>query len=97
MDEITGVKTIKVDSSATGHNVIVLDRIEPGWTPPYCIHGRATCIGCDNWVYLGHATHDVVSEGRALPICRQCAEKQVPRGVDPVTRIEDHLREDGPH
>lgn len=96
-DKITGVKTIKVDSSATGHNIIVLDRIEEGWTPPYCIHGRATCVGCDNWVYLGHTTHDVVASGSALPMCQQCAVRNVPKGAKPITHFDDHLRADGPH
>ncbi len=77
--------------------VVVLDRIEPGWTPPYCTHGRATCIGgCDEWVWLGHATVEAVTAG-AAPLCRQCAARLIPAGTRPVTNIRDHRRADGPH
>lgn len=77
--------------------VIVLDRIEPGVTPDYCIHGRATCIGCDEWVWLGHETHQLVQSGAALPLCQPCAIKHVPPDSEKVGRVEDHKRKDGPH
>lgn len=82
----------------TAHtDVVVLDRIEPGWTPPYCTHGRATCIGCTDWVWLGDRTFDAVSAGTALPLCRQCARRLIPSHMRPVTNLRDHRRADGPH
>lgn len=77
--------------------VVVLDRIEPGVVPEYCCHGRAPCVRCREWCWLGHSTHDVVFTGQALPICRQCAAVVIPPGDRPVDRIRDHRRADGPH
>lgn len=78
-------------------DVIVLDRIEPGVTPEYCCHGRTPCVRCGDWCWLGHATHDVVLSGQALPLCMQCANDVVPRDVRPSSRVHDHRRADGPH
>lgn len=73
-------------------NLVVLDRIEPGWAPPYCTHGRATCIGgCGEWVWLGDKTYEVVASGRAEPICRQCADRLIPPGKRPTRRAETPL------
>jgi len=77
--------------------VVLLDRIEPGVTPPYCTHGRATCVGgCGEWVWLGHATAKAVTGG-AAPLCMECARRLIPAGTGPVTNIRDHRRADGPH
>lgn len=78
--------------------VAILDRIEPNWTPPYCTHGRATCVGgCGEWVWLGHKTHDVVKSGQAQPLCKECANRLIPPDTKADGRIEDHRRADGPH
>jgi hypothetical protein len=79
-------------------DVVILDRIEPGWTPPYCTHGRATCVGgCGEWLWLGDKTHDVVKSGRAAPLCHQCARRLIPPGARAARNIGDHRRADGPH
>jgi hypothetical protein len=77
--------------------VVLLDRIEPGWTPPYCTHGRATCITCDEWCWLGDKTHEVVVSGRAAPMCMQCAARLVPTDAERAGHVQDHRRADGPH
>lgn len=78
---------------------VVLDRVEPGWTPPYCVHGRATCIGptCTRWVWLGSETYGAVASGQVAPICTQCANLHLSPGAGPEQRIVDHLRAEGPH
>jgi hypothetical protein len=77
---------------------VILDRIEPGRTPPYCTHGRATCVGgCGEWVWLGDKTHGLVASRSHAPLCRQCANRLIPPGVRPARRVEDHRRADGPH
>lgn len=80
-----------------GHPVIVLERIEPGRAPDHCVHGRATCVGCDNWVWLGDATSQVVGSGQALPMCRECAERMIPHDQASFRHVDDHRRADGPH
>lgn len=74
--------------------VVILDRIEPDHTPPYCTHGRTTCVGgCGEWLWLGDQTHAVVAAGRAVPICLPCATKLVPAGARAHRHVEDHQRE----
>lgn len=77
--------------------VIVLDVVEPGVTPPYCCHGRATCMGCNEWVWLGHKSVEVVRSGQALPLCQPCATRLVPPDSQPVGHVEDWPRSNGPH
>lgn len=79
-------------------DLVILDRIEPGVTPPYCTHGRATCVGgCGEWLWLGNRTHEVVSSGRAAPICRPCAQRLIPSDTKAAGNVRDHRRADGPH
>lgn len=80
--------------------VVVLARIEPGVLPAYCTHGRATCVDCDEWVWLGDNTYDVVASGQALPLCEQCAERALGLGGGSIElhgHVRDHRRSDGPH
>lgn len=87
-------------ASTRPDKVIVLDRIEPGVPPtslPYCTHGRATCAYCNEWCWLGHKSHDVVAAGEAMPMCKECAERYVPKEVKRLGNVGDHLRADGPH
>lgn len=84
-------------STAQPVDVIVLDRIEPGVVPPYCTHGRATCVACDEWVWLGDKTGQAVTSKAALPLCLQCARRLLPPTARPVRNLGDHRRADGPH
>lgn len=62
--------------SANSERVVVLDPIVPGAPgPAYCVHGRATCLACDNWCWLGDETARVVLSGDAAPLCGTCAQK----------------------
>lgn len=76
---------------------VVLERIEPGTTPEYCTHGRVTCGICDEWLWLGDQTHQMVRSSEAKPICIECATKHFPPGSRPTSRVDDHRRADGPH
>lgn len=80
-----------------GGPVIVLDRIEPGVTPPYCTHGKVTCYWCPEWCWLGDKSFEVVSSGKAAPICLQCATRLLPPDSKPIDNLGDHRRADGPH
>lgn len=76
---------------------VVVDRIEPGQPKPdYCIHGRVTCAGCDEWCWLGDRTYEAVRSGRYAPLCRQCVAS-LPPGIRPTGNLRDHRRADGPH
>ncbi len=79
-----------------GH-LVVLDRITDESTlPDYCVHGRATCVACGHWCWVGSKTHDVITGGDAKPVCMECAQEY----YDPGTRlghVDDHRRADGPH
>ena len=95
---ITGVQMINPTRDAVGGmSVVVLDRIEPGVTPEYCIHGKVTCHGCDVWCWLGSETYQLVSSGRIVPLCQPCATKMIPPDSKPVRNANDHRRADGPH
>jgi hypothetical protein len=95
MTEFSEFKLVTFPQTETC-SVIVLDAIEPGFEPEYCIHGKATCMNCGDWLWLGHATHDLVMQELALPMCHACADKLIPKDMEPK-HIHDHLREDGPH
>jgi predicted kinase len=77
---------------AAGTTAVILDRIEPGgYTPPYCVHGRTTCVGgCGEWLWLGDQTHAAVVSGRAAPICAPCARRLAPNGAHRTGRLDDH-------
>ena len=78
--------------------VVVLDVVEPGFIPDYCVHGKATCMGpgCNEWVWLGDKTFEVVNSGEAMPLCHSCAVKFIPP-QPPIGHINDHKRSEGPH
>ena len=79
--------------------VVVLQRIEPGEpAPPYCVHGRTTCVGgCGEWLWLGSATLEVVTSGEALPLCQECASALIGPQASLVRRVRDHRISEGPH
>lgn len=89
----------EVDENGRGM-VVILERVEPGLEPEYCVHGKVSCYRCDEWCWLGDKTYQLVRSGRATGICIQCAEKMnVPGGWDQyrVGNVGDHQRKDGPH
>lgn len=92
--EITIIDRPSPDEPTT---VLVLDLVSSVDRPDYCTHGYATCVGCGEVCWIGHETSQVLTSGAALPICGPCADKVVPSTFEPIDRIVDHLREDGPH
>lgn len=68
-------------------NVVILDRTEV--EPDYCVHGRVTCAGCGEWLWLGPETFAPVKSGAILPACRGCIEMAGYRLEDRIGRIED--------
>lgn len=78
--------------------VVVLDVVEAGVVPEYCIHGRVTCAGdCGEWLWLGSKTHSLVASGEALPLCRPCITKAYTSDTRRIGHAHDHRRADGPH
>lgn len=97
-DEITNFQFLPPPSEDVGNAVIVLDRVCDVPEPDYCIHGRATCVNCPEWVWLGHASYDIVSSGQAYALCQPCATRLIqPDSGALRTHIRDHKRADGPH
>ena len=93
----TSVQLVTPQVSSGNVGVVLLERVEPGVTPEYCIHGKTPCYHCSDWCWLGDQTHDVVLSGRAVPLCMQCATELLPKGSEPKERLHDHRRADGPH
>lgn len=92
------VRSVAPKRSANGGvTVVMLDRIEPGVTPDYCVHGKVTCHWCPEWCWLGDNTYELVASGEAAPMCRQCGAEWIPKGMTPMGNAEDHRRADGPH
>lgn len=93
------IHQIEIAPSDGGYRLIVLDPVRPGFTPDYCVHGKATCVGgCGRWLYLGSETVKEVQLGDVLPVCPLCAVRMIsPEHQAPIGHIDDHLREDGPH
>lgn len=73
----------------TSGAVLILERVEPGVTPEYCVHGKTTCLWCDEWCWLGEHSYDVVIEGQASPMCRECAAELIPPDSKPVRNVHD--------
>ncbi len=75
------------------HRIVVLERIEPGVVPDYCVHGKVTCyLRCGEWCWLGSQTYEIVRAGEAAPVCMECAIKlneMHPLG-DPTSNAGDH-------
>ncbi len=77
---------------------VIVDPIEPGAPlPEYCTHGKASCVACGDWCWLGHKTYQAVADQGMKPICLPCANRYIPAGTPKAGRIEDHRRADGPH
>lgn len=95
-------KTTYLDRPKPGqqHAVLVLERISDygkGELPEYCTHGYASCVICEEPVFIGHASEQVLINREAYAICRQCAAQHIPKGSQPVRNVNDHRRADGPH
>lgn len=89
---------LDVPERGTAANVLVLERVVEGVTPDYCTHGYATCTGCQHPCWIGHATAQVLTRREAVPLCIPCATTMIPpESRQPVKRVLDHRREDGPH
>lgn len=83
---------------ADGVAVVIVDRIVPGATTDYCIHGQTTCCRCSEWCWLGSETYRVVASGEAAPLCMQCANTvHVASQGSKRRHLHDHRRADGPH
>lgn len=89
---------IKRPEEGTPGTVIILDRVQDGVLPEYCTHGYATCIRCDHYCWIGHASSEVILSGEAFPLCTECAPEVIPPDSrTPIRQVQDHLRKDGPH
>jgi len=77
--------------------VVVLDRVRDGYTPPYCVHGQATCFACGEWCWLGSETYGPVAARTIDPVCMDCIKLAYPKGISPLGHIRDHRTADGPH
>ncbi len=63
--------------------------------PPYCVHGFASCVGCEKLCYLGSETSKVVADRSrgVYPICIHCAETRIPTyDRSPIQRLIDRPR-----
>jgi len=95
---ITGSKLVQPKPDERGgYTVVVLDRVEHGVEPEYCVHGKATCHGCSDWCWLGDNTYELVASGEVMPLCQECASKMIPPDSKPIRNAGDHRRADGPH
>lgn len=75
---------------------VVLDRVKDTPHPDYCSHGKATCVACGHWVWLGNRTHDMVAGGHHRPLCLPCA-KLYGRPENRIVHVADNKHTDGPH
>ena len=72
------------------YNVVVLDRIYFGVNPGYVTWGKATCVACGLWCWLGSATGSAVASGYQ-PLCLTCAKIHVPSGTKPDGHLDDEV------
>lgn len=78
--------------------VVVLDRCDENPDPDYCIHGRASCVFCGFFCWLGSESVGPVSRHDYWPICVSCAQQHIPPEYQsPIGNLNDHKRADGPH
>lgn len=93
--KITDVRLIRSPQKPEeGVNLVILERIEPGVEPDYCVHGKVTCIRCADWCWLGDATHEAVKSEAVAPLCKPCAEQVVPKDYQPLGWLHDSERHD---
>jgi len=88
--------TPKRGKDGGGPPAVILERIEPGVVPEYCTHGKAPCLWCQDWCWLGSETYKIVKSGDAAPMCLDCATRLLPPGARPSGSVRDHRRADGP-
>lgn len=71
--------------------VVVLERVEAGKQSSYREYGRAPCVACLEWVWLGDQTYPAVASGQVDPICLPCATRLFPvAGAVAIGQIDDH-------
>lgn len=92
------MRTVEKPKPGSSGALIVLERVVKGVTPEYCVHGYASCYNCDKLCWLGHETSKVVNDGKAFPVCIECATVVIPPEYRKATgHVRDHRRADGPH
>lgn len=89
--------TVHLVDYRPGMDVVVLDPVEPGVVPAYCTHGRAGCVVCGDWCWLGSNTGPAVVAGQVAPLCMPCARRFIPPHVTAAKNLGDHRRADGSH
>jgi len=98
---ITDVRLVEPQRSADGKmGLVVLERVEPGVVPDYCVHGKVSCYRCDEWCWLGDHTYELVVSGKYAGICLECAARILPSDAREKYfsgNAEDHRRAEGPH
>jgi hypothetical protein len=77
-------------------NVItVVERVSENPHPEYLPYAKTRCLRCDEWCWLGDQSFKVVSGGKAMPVCQQCARELVPAaGFVAFDYLTNALRED---
>jgi len=70
--------------------VVVVPRVSAG-QPSFCVHGKTRCCKCDEWVWLGSTTVEVVTSGQASPLCMTCATGTV-NPLSLIGHAVDHQR-----
>lgn len=73
---------LQIVSSHAPH-VVVLDRIADVTKPDYCIRGKATCVYCDHWCWLGVESLRTIKRGSAVPMCLPCGQSY----LTPASRV----------
>lgn len=77
-------------------DVVILEQVGDE-LPDYCVHGKATCIACRAWCWLGKASSELLAETTYQPLCHPCAVKYIPADHLPVGNVEDYRRVNGLH
>lgn len=80
-----------MSGDADGRAVLVLERVVPGQEPSYTAFGKATCVFCPEWVWLGSESFGLVSAGHCDPICQQCSVGV----ITPVTPLLGAVHDQG--
>lgn len=78
---------IMIPADKQPRDVVVLSRVEAG-RPEHCVHGKATCRWCRDWLWLGSRSVHGVSTGALAPICESCARTHF-AGQFPTGNIGD--------
>lgn len=73
------------------HKSVILELVKVSPEPEYCVHGRVTCVGCGEWLWLGSGTYEIVAKGKAAPMCIPCAQERAETSEFTLLRnVRDH-------